>query len=135
MGALGDGGCVTTDDETLSKAIGLYRNYGSEKKYYNEVIGVNSRLDEIQAAFLRVKLKSLHVINEHKRKLATLYTKGLKQDYIKPVIDLEYRDVYHIYNIRHPKRDQLKEYFFKKEVRREIHYPVPPHRQQAMKEF
>lgn len=132
LGALGDGGCVTTDNEKLNKAIRLYRNYGSEKKYYNDVIGVNSRLDEIQAAFLRVKLKSLDIINEHKRNLASLYNKGLKQDFIKPVIDADYYDVYHIYNVRHPKRDQLKEYLLKNEIRTEIHYPVAPHQQQAM---
>lgn len=132
LGALGDGGCLTTDDEDLRKRVNLLRNYGSEKKYYNEVIGVNSRLDELQAAFLSIKLKSLDGINEHKRKLAGIYSNELKQDFIKPAVNSDYYDVYHIYNVRHPKRDGLREYLLKHEIRTEIHYPVPPHKQKAM---
>ncbi len=132
LGALGDAGCLTTDKEELKNAIDLLRNYGSQKKYYNEVIGVNSRLDELQAAFLSVKLKSLDQINEHKRGLAKIYSRELKQDFIKPFINGDYYDVFHIYNIRHPRRDNLKEYLLKNQIKTEIHYPVPPHRQMAM---
>jgi dTDP-4-amino-4,6-dideoxygalactose transaminase len=132
LGALGDGGCLTTDDEALRTKIAYLRNYGSDRKYYNEVIGVNSRLDELQAAFLRVKLRSLDKINEHKRSLAALYHQGLKSDFIKPVVHPDYYDVYHIYNVRHPRRDALREYMEKNGVKTEIHYPVPPHRQKAM---
>ena len=133
LGALGDAGCLTTQDDTLGRHIGLLRNYGSEKKYYNEVIGVNSRLDEMQAAFLNVKLRSLDQINEHKRKLAVIYSQELKQDFIKPSAHRDYYDVFHIYNVRHPKREALKEYLLKHDIRTEIHYPVPPHQQRAMK--
>ncbi|MBL7650467.1 MAG: DegT/DnrJ/EryC1/StrS family aminotransferase, partial [Candidatus Hydrogenedentes bacterium] len=95
LGALGDGGCLTTDSEVLQRKIAYLRNYGSDRKYYNEVIGVNSRLDELQAAFLRVKLRSLDKINEHKRSLAALYQQGLKSDFIKPVVHPDYYDVFH----------------------------------------
>ncbi len=133
LGALGDGGCVNTDNEQLRSTIRLLRNYGSEKKYYNELAGVNSRLDELQASFLRVKLKELDKINEHKRKLASLYHQGLKDDFVKPLVNNDYYDVYHIYNIRHSKRDSLRDYLLKNEIKTEIHYPVPPHCQKAMK--
>ncbi|MBI1770265.1 MAG: DegT/DnrJ/EryC1/StrS family aminotransferase [Bacteroidetes bacterium] len=134
LGALGDGGCVTTDNEGLKKKISLLRNYGSEKKYYNELIGVNSRLDELQAAFLSIKLRTLEDINTHKQNLARIYNQELKQDFIKPAMNKDYYDVYHIYNIRHPRRDNLKEYLLRHGVKTEVHYPVPPHQQIAMKE-
>lgn len=133
LGCLGDGGAVTTDDEEFARAIRMYRNYGSEKKYYNEVVGYNSRLDEVQAAFLSVKLRHLKEITEHKRKLAALYQSGLKSDFIKPHVHPDFYDVFHIYNVRHPKRDELKEYLLKHNIKTEIHYPVPPHKQNAMK--
>lgn len=132
LGALGDAGALTTNSDELNRKVKMYRNYGSEKKYYNEVVGTNSRLDEVQAGFLRVKLTALDKINEHKRKLATLYDKNLKNDFIKPVIEKDFVDVYHIYNIRHPRRDALKEYLLKKDIKTEIHYPVAPHHQKAM---
>lgn len=132
LGCLGDGGAVTTDDDDFARTIRMLRNYGSEKKYYNEVVGYNSRLDEIQAGFLSVKLRHLGDITAHKRTLASLYHEGLKSDYITPLVHPDYFDVFHIYNIRHPKRDAVKEYLLKHEIRTEIHYPVPPHRQKAM---
>ena len=135
LGALGDGGCLTTDNDALRTRISYLRNYGSDRKYYNEVIGVNSRLDELQAAFLNVKLKALDRINEHKRSLAAIYHVQLKQDFIKPVVHSDYYDVYHIYNVRHPKRDALREYLEKNNVRTEVHYPVPPHQQNALRPY
>jgi len=135
LGSLGDGGCLTTASEELAKKIMLLRNYGSERRYYNEVIGVNSRLDEMQAAFLNVKLNALDRINEHKRTLAGIYTRELKQDFTGPVVDADYYDVYHIYNVRHPERDVLREYLLKREIKTEIHYPVPPHQQAALREI
>lgn len=132
LGALGDGGAVNTDNEILAAKIKLLRNYGSEKKYYNEVVGFNSRLDEMQAAFLSSKLKRLDEINNYKRKLAALYLKELKDNFIKPVVNKDFFDVYHIFNIRHPKRDELKDYLLKNGIKTEIHYPVPPHKQNAM---
>jgi dTDP-4-amino-4,6-dideoxygalactose transaminase len=132
LGCLGDGGAVTTDDDEFAKKIRMLRNYGSEKKYYNEVVGYNSRLDEIQAGFLSVKLRRLNEITEHKRTLAGLYHNGLKSDFITPQVHPDYYDVFHIYNIRHPKRDALKEYLLKNGIKTDIHYPVAPHRQKAM---
>lgn len=132
LGALGDAGAVLTEDEDLAKRISCLRNYGSQVKYYNELVGYNSRLDEMQAAILSVKLKYLDRINEHKRKLAGLYLTNLKEDFIKPVVDKDYFDVYHIFNVRHPKRDELKKYLLENGIKTEIHYPVPPHQQKAM---
>ncbi len=132
LGALGDAGGIATNNEELAKTILKLRNYGSEKKYYNELVGYNSRLDEIQASFLSVKLKKIKVINYHKRELAKLYQENLKEDFIKPFVDADYFDVYHIYNIRHPERDRLREYLLKNQIKTEIHYPIPPHKQKAM---
>lgn len=132
LGALADAGATTTNDDQLCEAIKTLRNYGSKQKYYNEVVGYNSRLDEVQAAFLSVKLKALDKINEHKRKLADLYLKNLKSDFIKPVVHPDYFDVYHIFNIRHSKRDALKEFLLKNEIKTDIHYPVAPNKQKAM---
>jgi dTDP-4-amino-4,6-dideoxygalactose transaminase len=132
LGALGDAGAVTCKSEENAAIIRKLRNYGSEKKYFNDLPGVNSRLDELQAAFLSIKLKWLDKINAHKRKLAALYQKELKSDFIKPVEEEDCHDVFHIYQVRHPKRDQLREYLLKNGIKTEVHYPVPPHRQKAM---
>ncbi len=132
LGALGDGGAIITDDKNLAESMKILRNYGFEKKYYNTTIGYNSRLDEIQAAFLLIKLKKLDDINSHKRMLASLYNSNLKDDFIKPVVEDDYFDVYHIYTIRHEERDRLREYLLRNEIMTEIHYPVPPHRQKAL---
>jgi dTDP-4-amino-4,6-dideoxygalactose transaminase len=132
LGALADAGAVTTDDFQLNETIRSLRNYGSKVKYFTEKLGYNSRLDEVQAAFLSIKLKKLDLINEHKRKLARLYLTGLKSDFIRPVVHEDYYDVYHIFNVRHKKRNELKEYLLKKEIKTEIHYPLAPNKQQAM---
>jgi dTDP-4-amino-4,6-dideoxygalactose transaminase len=108
------------------------RNYGSSQKYYNQVVGYNSRLDELQAALLLIKLKSLDQINQHKRNLASLYLKNLKEDYIKPIVHPDYYDVYHIFNIRHPQRNKLQQYLLSNGIKTEIHYPVSPVKQKAM---
>lgn len=133
LGALGDAGAVTTGNDEIAHQVRRLRNYGSETKYRNEVIGVNSRLDEVQAGFLSVKLKRLDEINRHKRRLAALYQEHLKDDFIKPVISADCFDVYHIYAVRHPARDRLREYLLAKGIKTEVHYPIPPHRQEAMK--
>jgi dTDP-4-amino-4,6-dideoxygalactose transaminase len=133
LGALGDAGAVVCNNAELAGIIRKLRNYGSDKKYYNDLVGYNSRLDEIQAGFLSIKLKRLDEINAHKRKLASLYLQNLKSDFIKPVVDADYFDVYHIFNIRHQKRDDLKEYLLKNNIKTEIHYPVSPNNQVALK--
>lgn len=132
LGCLGDGGAITTNDQGYYEKLKELRNYGSSVKYYNNVVGYNSRLDELQAAFLRVKLKKLDAINEHKRKLAKIYFAGLDDKFIKPVIQQDYYDVYHIYNIRHKEREKIREYLLQNQIRADIHYPVSPHRQKAM---
>jgi len=133
LGALADAGAVTCNDAALKDKMLALRNYGSSVKYYNEIVGFNSRLDEVQAAFLSVKLKELENINRHKRTLAGIYMEGLKDDFIKPVVDPDFTDVYHIFNIRHPERDRLKTFLFENGIKTEIHYPVAPNKQAAMK--
>lgn len=132
LGAIGDAGAITTNDEELFNSIKMLRNYGSKVKYVNEVVGYNSRLDEIQAGFLSVKLKKLNDINNHKIKLAKLYQGGINNSFIKPVVQEGYKDVFHIYCIRHPKRDELKAYLLENSIKTEIHYPIPPHKQNAL---
>ena len=133
LGALGDAGALTTNNEKLDEKFRTLRNYGSKKKYHNDVVGFNSRLDEMQAAFLSIKLKHLDEINNHKRKLASLYLENLSKDFILPQVDPNYFDVYHIFNIRHVKSDALKKYLFDNDIQTEIHYPVAPVNQIAMK--
>jgi len=132
LGALGDAGAVLTDDRDIALKAQMLRNYGSGRKYYNDVIGYNSRLDELQAGFLSVKLRRLDDINQHKRRLARLYMEGLRDDFVKPAVHSDYFDVYHIFNIRHPERDKIRHYLLKNEIGTEIHYPVPPHKQKSM---
>jgi dTDP-4-amino-4,6-dideoxygalactose transaminase len=132
LGCLGDGGAVLTNIRDLYSRAEMIRNYGSIKKYYNEYVGMNSRLDEIQAAFLLIKLKSLDSIIKHKRELASIYLKNLKEDFILPSTNKDFFDVYHIFNIRHYKRNELKAFLLKNDIHTEIHYPVPPHKQKAL---
>lgn len=132
LGALGDAGAITCSSMEFSNRIKSLRNYGSSKKYHNDELGFNSRLDEIQAGFLSEKLKLLDKITTHKRKLADIYLKNLNDNFIKPVLEQDYYDVFHIFNIRHEKRDDLKKYLLLNGVGSEIHYPVPPHKQKLM---
>lgn len=133
LGALGDGGALLAGESEIIEKIKAIRNYGCHEKYHNNYIGINSRLDEIQAGFLSVKLKFLNSITVHKQKLANLYHQGLKNDFIKPVTHPDYEDVYHIYPVRHPERDRLKDHLLKNNIKTEIHYPIPPHHQKALK--
>ena len=135
LGALGDGGAVICKNEAHYQKLLQLRNYGSSKKYHNDIIGYNSRLDELQASFLRIKLPHLDAINTHKRKLADIYNKNLDAQFIKPALDEDFYHVYHIYNILHPKRDQLKQYLLDHNIYTEIHYPVAPHDQLALKGY
>lgn len=132
LGCLGDGGAITTNNPEFYAKVQMLRNYGSNKKYYNKYIGINSRLDEIQAAFLSIKLQSLNEINSHKKELVQIYLNKLSEEYILPVIQQDFSDVYHIFNIRHKNRDELSEYLLKNDIKTEIHYPVPPHKQDAL---
>lgn len=134
LGALGDAGAVICKSEADYQQLRQLRNYGSEKKYHNSVVGYNSRLDELQASFLRIKLPYLDDINNHKRALAEIYFKELKDDFIKPRIHPDFHHVYHIFNILHPKRDELKQYLLDHGIATEIHYPVAPQNQAALKD-
>jgi dTDP-4-amino-4,6-dideoxygalactose transaminase len=133
LGALGDGGAVTTNDDTIAQKIKMLRNYGSQQKYYNEVLGVNSRLDELQAAFLRVKLATLDSDNRRRQQVARFYDDSLAGigDLVLPKIADNCTSVYHLYVIRSEKRDALQEHLQKQGIGTMIHYPVPPHSQQA----
>jgi len=135
LGALGDAGAITSNNQVYVDKLKSLRNYGSIKKYHNDDLGYNSRLDEIQAAFLSCKLRILDEINAHKRNLAKLYFNGLNDVFIKPTVDEDYYDVYHIFNIRFPERDNLQQYLLKNYIKTEIHYPIPPHKQKSMQNF
>lgn len=134
LGALGDGGAITTNDLELEKVIRSLRNYGSEKKYHNQYIGVNSRLDEIQAAFLNVKLPNLDADNDKRKAVAKRYLSGIKNDkIILPVWDLSSNHVFHLFVVRTKKREDLQDYLIKNNIQTVIHYPIPPHKQNAFK--
>jgi dTDP-4-amino-4,6-dideoxygalactose transaminase len=134
LGALGDGGAITTSNKNLYKKIRKIRNYGSEIRYKNEILGVNSRLDEFQAAFLSTKLKYLDLINNRKITFANIYEKYLDSHlFYKPVKQQNYKDVFYIYNIRHEKRDKLKKYLLNKNIQTDIHYPTPPYKQRCFR--
>lgn len=136
LGALGDGGAVTTNDEELANTIKALGNYGSHKKYENLYKGVNSRLDEIQAAMLRVKLKYLDVEIEKRREIANYYLKNIKNDSIVlPTVRAEDNHVWHLFVIRTNKRDELQKHLANNEIQTLIHYPIPPHKQNAYKEW
>ena len=135
LGALGDGGAIITSDEMLYLKIKALRNYGSEKKYYNKYIGINSRLDELQAAFLNVKLPNLDDLVAHKRKIALLYNQKLTNKVVKPIEINNSFHSYHIYNIRTNYRDELKKYLSENNIITEIHYPVSPNNQEGYLEF
>ena len=140
LGALGDGGAITTNDEELAKVLFSLRNYGSEKKYHNEFVGVNSRLDELQAAFLNVKLPFLEADNQKRRAIANRYITEIKNDKIllPKLLWQETRPsnhVFHLFVIRTEKRDALQEYLKQHNIETMIHYPIPPHKQKAFESW
>ncbi|GAB4564159.1 MAG: DegT/DnrJ/EryC1/StrS family aminotransferase [Geothermobacteraceae bacterium] len=137
LGALGDGGAVVTNDESLAEKIRVLRNYGSKIKYHNLVRGVNSRLDEIQAAFLRIKLAHLEGWNKRREVWAQKYLTGLAgcNELILPDISDSTEPVWHLFVVRHPDRDGLQKYLAAHGVETLIHYPVPPHRQEAYRDL
>lgn len=136
LGCLGDGGAVVTNDDDLNRVIRAMRNYGSEKKYVNDFIGINSRLDELQAAFLNVKLPDLDSDNQKRRQIANRYLSEIKNDKIVlPFYDGSANHVFHLFVIRTESRNELQEYLKENGIETMIHYPIPPHLQKAMKEF
>lgn len=136
LGALGDGGAITTNDDALAKVLFSLRNYGSDKKYHNEFIGINSRLDEIQAAFLNVKLTDLDADNDQRRTIAKRYLSEIKNDKIVlPKVKSLEKHVFHLFVIRTENREELQDYLLKNDIETVIHYPIPPHKQKALKEW
>lgn len=137
LGAFGDAGAVTTNDDQLAERLRILRNYGSQIKYYNEVKGFNSRLDPLQAAFLRVKLPYLDEWNDRRRQIAHLYLETLSEQspLILPVAPDWAEPAWHVFVIRHTQRDQLQQYLKEQGVGTLIHYPVPPHLQTAYSEL
>jgi len=136
LGALGDAGAVVTNDTQLAEKIRTIGNYGSSKKYHNEYKGVNSRLDEMQAAFLRIKLKKLEEWNEARRKVAKRYNTEINNPSVVLPSESPYsRHVWHVFAIRTPVRDEMKEYLAEKGIETLIHYPIPIHMQQAYRDL
>jgi len=136
LGALGDAGAVTTSDASLATAIKKLRNYGSSSKYVNEFLGVNSRLDEIQASFLSVKLPVLDSDNSERRDIARAYIKGIANPkVVLPACDGSKNHVFHLFVVQVATRDHFQDYLKNKGIGTLIHYPIPPHHQQALKEF
>ena len=136
LGALGDGGGVTTNDEELANTIKALGNYGSHKKYENLYKGINSRLDEMQAAMLRVKLRYLDVESTKRREIANYYLKNIKNNSIVlPIVRNKDNHVWHLFVIRTKNRDELQKYLAENGIQTLIHYPIPPHKQNAYKEW
>ena len=133
LGAIGDGGAVTTNDSDLAERIRVLRNYGSQVKYHNDVVGYNSRLDELQAAFLRVKLARLDDWNERRRNAAGQYIRDLSHlpDMVLPYSPEWADPVWHLFVVRHPRRDHLQQTLAEEGIGTMIHYPIPPHLQPA----
>lgn len=140
LGALGDAGAITTNDAELAQTLKALRNYGSHEKYKNLFVGVNSRLDEIQAAMLDVKLKHLDAEVKHRRIIANMYLEGIKNPELSlPLTDTDAsqydQHVWHLFVVRSGNREALQQYLAENGVQTLIHYPIPPHKQQAYKEW
>lgn len=132
IGAFGDAGAVVVNDENLAREFKIFRNYGSEKRYYNKVVGANSRLDELQAGLLRVRLKHIKELTEEREHIADRYMKEIHNPLIKlPDLARGATSVWHQYVIRCEEREKLIEYLNKYEIGSIIHYPIPPHLAQA----
>lgn len=133
LGALGDGGAITTNDPAIAKRVKVLRNYGSQVKYQNEVIGHNMRLDELQAAFLSVKLNYLQQWTAQRQQIAAWYNESLSGigDLVPPYVQPNSTHVYHLYVIKTKLRKELQEYLASNGIGTLIHYPIPPHLQEA----
>jgi dTDP-4-amino-4,6-dideoxygalactose transaminase len=136
LGAYGDAGAVTTDDTELADTIRLLRNYGSKKKYYNDERGINSRLDELQAALLRVRLNHLDEWNERRARIAAKYLEELKETGLQlPAVCAGADPVWHLFVVRSKHRDELQTFLTSRGINTLVHYPVPPHSQKAYAEL
>lgn len=134
LGAFGDAGAITTDDDNLADRLFMLRNYGSKIKYENQIIGYNSRLDELQAAFLRVKLRYLDEWNKRRSVLAQIYLEGLQGlDLVLPEVEKGTTPVWHVFVIQTKQREALQKFLANHKIATLIHYPIPPHLQEAYK--
>jgi dTDP-4-amino-4,6-dideoxygalactose transaminase len=132
LGALGDAGAIVTSDAELAKKVASLRNYGSQIRYQNDLLGVNSRMDEIQAAFLHIKFAGLEAANARRRAIAQTYLQEIKvPDLVLPPGDQILEDAWHLFVVRHPNRDQLRRFLFENNIQADIHYPTPIHKQKA----
>lgn len=136
LGALGDGGAVTTNNDALAEVIKKLRNYGTSSKYVNELLGFNSRLDELQAAFLNVKLPTLDSDNERRRAIAKRYISEIKNEkIILPEYNGSENHVFHLFVVRVENRNEFIDYLDRNGIGHLIHYPIPPHQQQALSDL
>ncbi|HET9532925.1 MAG TPA: DegT/DnrJ/EryC1/StrS family aminotransferase [Blastocatellia bacterium] len=136
LGAYGDGGAVVTDDDAYADRVRLLRNYGQERRYFHSLKGINSRLDELQAAILRTKLSELDRWNDRRREIALRYTTGIHNPQVRMPVEREYgRSNFHLFVVRSSRRDSLQEHLRVKEVETLIHYPIPVHLQEAYKDL
>lgn len=136
LGALGDAGAITTNSDQLAEVLMSIRNYGSKIKYKNDVKGVNSRLDDLQAAFLSVKLKYLNEHTERRKDISEMYIKGIKNPLVQlPHVAHRDQHVWHLFVVRVKERTRFMKYLSDNQIQTLIHYPIPPHKQDAYKEF
>jgi len=137
LGAYGDAGCVTTNDDEIAEQVRILRNYGSRVKYFNEVKGVNSRLDPLQAAFLRVRLKYLNNWNDRRKEIARLYLQKLNSlpELVLPYYPEWVEPNWHVFVVRTQERDRLQQHLQEAGIGTLIHYPVPPHLSAAYSEM
>lgn len=136
LGALGDAGAITTNDDQLAEVVRALGNYGSKQKYINEYQGLNSRMDELQAAFLSIKLKYIDAENQRRREIAQYYTYQINHpEIILPKVTDWNAHVFHIFPVRSKNRSVLQEYLTENGIQTLIHYPVPPHKQKAYKSY
>jgi|SRR5690554_456004 len=136
LGALGDGGAITTNDDNLAKVVLKLRNYGTSSKYVNELLGFNSRLDELQAAFLNCKLPSLNMDNNRRQEIAKRYISEIKNDKIQlPNYDGSENHVFHLFVVRVENRFDFIDFLDRNNIGYLIHYPIPPHQQEALSEY
>ena len=136
LGALGDGGAITTNDDELAKVVLKLRNYGASSKYINEILGFNSRLDELQAAFLNCKLPSLDIDNNRRREIAKRYISEIKNDRIVlPKYDGNQSHIFHLFVVRVKNRFEFIDFLDRNGIGHLIHYPIAPHQQQALSEY
>ena len=136
LGALGDAGAITTNNEKLATVIRKLRNYGSSSKYVNEYLGFNSRLDDLQAAFLRIKLPFLDADNNRRREIAKKYLSTINNPKIKlPTYNLDASHVFHLFVIQVSNREEFTKYLSQNQIGFLIHYPIPPHQQEALADY